>query len=142
MGAIRPLASVVEARVQLAAAAAIRRAALMVAATLFGVGAILFLSISAFFALLPGVGAAGAALILALIWGLLAALLFVLAQLRPRRPRAGMVAPPAVAAPSVPPAAAVGVPPPPSASLATRISRAAPILAIGALLAGIIAGRR
>ncbi len=137
-----PMLAAVEARLTLAATAAIRRAVLMIAATLFGVGATLFLSVSVFFALLPGVGAAGAALILALILGLFAALLFVLAQLRPRRSPAVTMPPPAVAAPTpVPPATAVGVPPR-RTSIAAQISRTAPMLAIGALLAGIIAGRR
>jgi hypothetical protein len=141
-----PVLGAVEARLTLAAEAAIRRAVLLVAATLCGIGTLVFLSLSAFFALLPGVGPAGAALILALLWGLLAALCYVLSLARPRRAAAATLRYPAVAVtppgpPPVRPVAAVGVPPPRS-RLAARISRTAPLLAIGALLAGIIAGRK
>jgi hypothetical protein len=49
-----------------------------------------------------------------------------------------MAAPP----PPAPPAARVAGAPPPHPAFGGRISRAAPLLAIAALVAGIIAGRR
>jgi hypothetical protein len=141
-----PLLAAVEARVALAAALAVRRAALLIAATLFGVGALLFLSIGVFFGLMPGVGPAGAALILALIWALTAGLCYVLSLLRPRRLSAAATLPPvapmAAPPPPAPPAARVAGAPPPHPAFGGRISRAAPLLAIAALVAGIIAGRR
>ena len=139
---VAPLIATVEARLTLAAAAAVRRAVLTIAATLFGVGALLFLSIGVFFGLMPGLGPAGAALILALIWALLAGLCYVLSLIRPRRVAVAAIPPPvAVAAPAaaVPPPV---TPVPPRAGIAAQISRVAPVLALGALLAGIVAGRR
>jgi O-antigen/teichoic acid export membrane protein len=140
---IAPLVAIVEARLTLAATMAIRRAVLVIAATLFGVGALLFLSLGVFFGLMPGLGPAGAALILALIWALLAGLCYVLSLLRPRRVAATRIpTSPAVAPRAAPAAAPVPVPPPPLVGLAAQVSRAAPILALAALLAGIVAGRR
>jgi hypothetical protein len=145
---LAPLLATVEARLTLAASMAIRRAVLAIAATLFGVGALMFLSLGVFFGLMPGLGAAGAALILALIWALLAGLCYVLTLVRPRRVAAPVAAPvaarlpPVAAPPPVDPAAPVGVPPAPRAGRAAAISRAAPLLAIAALAAGIVAGRR
>ncbi len=146
-GVVGPLIALIEARLTLAAKAVIRRAVLMIAATLFGIGALSFLSLGVFFALLPGVGAAGAALIMALIWALLAGLCFAVSLIRPRRvvtpvlpPRAA-VRPVAPAPEAVPGAAPVMVPPP-RPGFAARFSRAAPLLAIAALAAGIVAGRR
>lgn len=149
---IAPALATVEARLTLAATMAVRRAVLMIAATLFGVGALMFLSIGIFFGLMPGVGAAGAALILALIWALLAGLCYVLSLLRPRRvapllptpPVGPRVAPAATPVPPVDPGVGAGaIPPvPPRTSLAAQVGRAAPILAVAALLVGIVAGRR
>jgi hypothetical protein len=144
---VAPLIAAVEARAALAARLALRRAILLIAATLFGVGALLFLSVGIVFALVPAVGPAGAALIMALIWVMLAGFCMLFARLRPRSTvaRVPVAAPPVVAPapPVVAPAPAVG---PPSASrfgsLRARISRTAPLLALGALVAGIIAGRR
>jgi hypothetical protein len=164
---IAPLLATVEARLTVAATLAVRRAVLTLAATLFGVGALLFLSVGVFFGLLPGVGPAGAALVLALIWALLGGLCYVLSLVRPRRVRAPLgaarpVAPPvapAVARPTAPtpaagayprahPAAGPLVDPvavaavPPRADLGAQLRRAAPFFAAAALLAGIFAGRR
>jgi hypothetical protein len=147
---VAPLLATVEARLTLAATAAIRRAVLMIAATLFGVGALMFLSLGVFFGLMPGLGAAGAALILALIWALLAGLCYVLSLIRPRRVIAPVAMPTAVAPPVAPaagamPGAVPGAVPgtvPLRPGLAAQVSRAAPLLAIAALLAGIVAGRR
>jgi hypothetical protein len=136
-----PLLASVEARLKLAATLAVRRAALVIAATLFGVGALLFLSVGVFFALLPGVGAAGAALILALIWALLAALCFALSLVRPRSARAAALPPPAVTT-RAPPVAPDATPARPRPGMAEQVNRAAPLLAIAALAAGLIAGRR
>jgi hypothetical protein len=149
---VAPLVAMVEARLTLAASMAIRRAVLTIAATLFGVGALMFLSLGVFFGLMPGIGAAGAALILALIWALLAGLCYVLSLLRPRRVAAPVI-PPAVgprvaagamAAPPVDPAIGAAAVPPaaPRTRFAAQVGRAAPILAVAALLAGIVAGRR
>lgn len=162
---IAPLLATVQARIALTASLLIRRAAFVFAAALFGVGALMFLSVGTVFALAPRLGTGGALLLMAGIWAVLA-----VACLAVSRPRPAAVA--AAAAPAVPPppgpAAApwpagvpAGYPPAPShgvqgvspapattkatsrtARLRARVSRAAPLLAIGALVAGIIAGRR
>ena len=141
---IAPFLAIVEARLTLAASMAIRRAVLTIAATLFGVGALLFLSVGVFFGLMPGVGPAGAALVLALIWALLAGLCYVLSLIRPRRVVAPLVTPPAVVTPvatasDAGTAAAAGSP---RRSLAAQLGRTVPLIALAALVAGIVAGRR
>lgn len=154
---VAPLIAAAEARFTLAATLMIRRAVFLIAAALFGIGALVFLSVAAFFALVPGIGPGGAALVLALIWALLAGFCAFMARLRPRpvvvAPRVTAPAPPPPPPPPpVYPHAAAGAPPvapvapagPASrlARLRTRVSRAAPLLALGALVAGIVAGRR
>jgi hypothetical protein len=140
---VMPIVAAVEARLALAASLAIRRAVLTIAAALFGVGALAFLSLGVFFGLMPGLGAAGAALILALIWALLAGLCYVLSLLRPRRVTTAAIALPPPLVPPPPPAPGSSrVAPPASAQFAARVSRAAPLLALAALVAGIVAGRR
>lgn len=166
---LAPVLAAIEARFTLAATLVIRRAVFLFAAALFGVGTLLFLSVGIFFALLPAIGPAGAALIMALIWAILTGLCVLFARARPRVPPAAVPPAPPITAPypaaapppyptqpPYPPSSAVpptGVPPTASpvtpgvpasriARLRTRINRAAPLLAIGALAAGIIAGRR
>ncbi len=170
---LAPVLSAIEARFTLAATLVIRRAVFLIAATLFGVGTLLFLSVGIFFSLLPAIGAAGAAFIMALIWAILTGLCVLFARARPRVPPAvAPVAPPITAPypaaappppphPAHPPYSAQPPYPPSSAApptgarpvapgapasrigrLRRRINRAAPLLAIGALAAGIIAGRR
>ena len=136
---IAPLLAAVEARAALAARLALRRAILLIAATLFAVGALLFLSVGIVFALIPAVGPAWAAVIMALIWALLAGLCVLFARMRPR-----VIAPPPLAIPPTvaPPPVAPVAPAARQGSLRARITRAAPLLAIGALVAGIIAARR
>lgn len=172
---LAPVLAAIEARFTLAATLVIRRAVFLFAAALFGVGTLLFLSVGIFFALLPAIGPAGAALIMALIWAILTGLCVLFARARPRvraaavPPAAPIAAPYPAAAPppypaqppyptqppyppssGAPPTGAIpaasrvasGVPGSRFGRLRTRINRAAPLLAIGALVAGIIAGRR
>ena len=146
---IAPLLAAAEARFTAVTTLMLRRALLLIAAALFGIGALMFLSVGLFFALTPGLGPGGAALLLALVWALLAGICVLLARTRPRvvaAPAPGIAAtrPAPVIAPAALGASPVAQPPPLTAvgRLRARIGRAAPLFAIGALVAGIIAGRR
>lgn len=131
---IAPLAAVAGAHAAALTARAVRFAVLAIAATLFGIGALFFLSVGIVFALTPVVGAAWAMLIMAVIWALLAAACILAASRLRSRPRVAPVAPPA------PPPSAGQVPPRPRPG--RQISGSAPLIALGALIAGILAGRR
>jgi hypothetical protein len=168
---IAPLLAAVQARIMLTASLLIRRAVFIFAAALFGVGALMFLSVGIVFALSSSLGPGGATLVMAGIWAVIAVACLLISRPRPAAvaaatapPIPGVIPPATAAAPqppypyppypsqppyppssAVPPTSAATAPAAPASRLGRMragVTRAAPLLAIGALIAGIVAGRR